>query len=300
MKPLALAAVAVLLGVLTAAAQERERLPPALIERGAATREKAAAQGSDAALADQQPAQWTRQQLHERILRQYPPTLPQVLRLDPTLLTNDGYLKMYPALAAFLALHPEVAHNPGFFLGGYASGWDPGMFSDRSRAIGVVESVLEGGLFLTGFCFFAGLTAWGARSFLDHRRWLRASKLQTDVHSKLLDRLTSNEDLLAYIQSPAGRQFLEGAPIQAGPRQTLSAPINRILWSVQVGVILMLAGSGLWYSRTLTIAEVGQPLSVFGVLSMFLGTGFALSALVSYGLSKALGLFDPPALRPNA
>src|SRR5512136_3120267 len=47
-----------------------------------------------------------------QVLQQYPPTLGQVLRLDPTLLTNQAYLEPYPALAAFLNQHPEIAHNP--------------------------------------------------------------------------------------------------------------------------------------------------------------------------------------------
>jgi hypothetical protein len=217
----ALATLAAVLWVASAgAAQESGRAtrparPPAL------------ALGQTQAGSDQ-PAHETHQQL-QTIFQQYPPMLRQVLRLDPTLLTNEAYLGMYPALASFVAQHPEVAHNPGFFLGGYG-GFESENFSDRSRAIGVVQDVLTGGLVLVGFCFIASLMAWAVKNFIDHRRGLRASKLQTDVHSKLLDRLTSNEDLLAYIQSPAGRQFLEGAPVPAGPTpQVISAPINRIL-----------------------------------------------------------------------
>jgi hypothetical protein len=73
-----------------------------------------------------------------------------------------------------------------------------------------------------------------------------------------------------------------------------------MLWSVQVGIVLVLTGAGLWYSRWFTIQEVAQPLSVLGVLAMFVGAGFVISAFVSYALSRALGLFEPPALHPNA
>src|SRR2546428_11310379 len=69
---------------------------------------------------DQRAAGWedrnareTRERLSQ-ILDQYPPSLREVLRLDPSLLTNDAYLAPYPALAAFLAQHPQVAHNPAF------------------------------------------------------------------------------------------------------------------------------------------------------------------------------------------
>ena len=60
-------------------------------------------------------AEETRRDLEE-LLKQYPPSLPRVLRLDPTLLSSEEYLKPYPALAAFLAQRPEVMHNPGYFF----------------------------------------------------------------------------------------------------------------------------------------------------------------------------------------
>jgi len=76
-----------------------------------------AAQAADrGGRADDENARETRDRLIN-LLRQYPPSLSEVLRLDPSLLTNEAYLAPYPALAAFLAQHPEVAHNPGFFVG---------------------------------------------------------------------------------------------------------------------------------------------------------------------------------------
>ena len=100
-----------------------------------------------------------------------------------------------------------------------------------------MEESLAGLAVLIGFLTVVGTIAWLLRSVIEHRRWLRVSKTHTDTHTKLLDRLTSNEDLMAYMQSPAGRRFLEAAPIPlgAGPR-ALSAPIGRILWSVQAGL----------------------------------------------------------------
>jgi hypothetical protein len=288
------AAAALALGVVTTSEAVQEVSRPARPVRA-----QTQAPAPQPPIVSDRPAYETRDQL-QRILQQYPPMLRQVLRLDPTLLANEGYLGMYPTLAAFLAQHSEVAHNPGFFLGGYGD-FEQQEYTDRSRAIAVVENVLIGALVLIGFCFVTGLAAWGLKTFVEHRRWLRVSKFQVDAHSKLLDRLTSSEDLLAYIQSSAGRQFLEGAMPPAEPKpQTVSPPINRMLWSVQVGIVLVLTGAGLWYSRWFTIQEVAQPLSVLGVLAMFVGAGFVISAFVSYALSRALGLFEPPALHPNA
>ncbi len=262
-------------------------------------------QAQPAPTTPEQPADATRDEL-SRILEQYPPSVAMVLRLDPTLLSSREYLAMYPALDAFVGRHPEIAHNPGFFfgnVGGRGLNVIGGPSSSREAAFRSIEGVFEGLWVLIGIATFLSLMAWLAKNLIDHRRWLRISKIQTEVHSKLLDRLTSSEDLLAYIQSPSGRQFLDAAPAPAAaasPRTAISAPVNRILWSVQAGVVLALLGAGLWYARAqVSLDEIAQPLGVLGILSMFLGIGFALSAAIAYVVSRMLGLFEP-AHQPHA
>jgi hypothetical protein len=56
-------------------------------------------------------------QMFQQLLRQYPPFLSEVFRLDPSLLTNQGFLSSYPNLSSFLAQHPEITRNPSFFVG---------------------------------------------------------------------------------------------------------------------------------------------------------------------------------------
>ncbi len=75
--------------------------------------EAQAAQGQVLVLQDDSAGE-TRGRLQE-LLRQYPPSLSTVLRLDPSLLTTASYISPYPALAAFLGQHPEIARNPTFF-----------------------------------------------------------------------------------------------------------------------------------------------------------------------------------------
>src|SRR4051812_48642219 len=52
-----------------------------------------------------------------KLLEQYPPSVRDVLRIDTSLLSRPEYLATYPTLAAFLEQHPEVAHNPSYFVG---------------------------------------------------------------------------------------------------------------------------------------------------------------------------------------
>src|SRR5262245_38257759 len=96
------------------------------------------------AAVDEQTARETRDRLVQ-ILHQYPPSVGQVLRLDPSLLSKSDYPAPYPTLAAYLGQHPEVAHNPAFFLGG------PGvdrLIDVRERQTGAVESIFIGLEFL--------------------------------------------------------------------------------------------------------------------------------------------------------
>ena len=72
-----------------------------------------------------------------------------------------------------------------------------------------MQDVIFGMMMLCGFCVGLLSLVWADPHGLADRRWQRLTKTQTDAHSKLLDRLTSHEDLLAYIQSPAGKRFLE-------------------------------------------------------------------------------------------
>ena len=240
---------------------------------------------------EQPDAQRTKDDLSQ-LLDHYPPALRNVLGLDPGLLGNQAYLAPYPALAGFLNTHPEVARNPTFYID--HNGPPP----HREQVLDFWKDILAGvGVFL-GFCLASSLIVWLIRTLVDYRRWNRLTKVQTEAHTKLLDRFTASEDLLAYIQSPAGAKFLESSPItlDAGSR-SVSAPLGRILWSVQAGLVVAAAGIGLQVVSTRIAEEAEQPLRALGVLGVALGVGFVLSAVISYLLSRRLGLIEPAAAK---
>lgn len=272
----------------------------ALPAAGAAAQAKVAparpAETAPAPAVDEQTARETRDRLRQ-ILEQYPPSVGQVLRLDPSLLAKSDYMSAYPTLAAYVTQHPEVGHNPGFFLGAPYGG--PQQYSEgRSHTVNAIENVFVGLEVLLGIVTAILTLAWLARAAIDHRRWLRATKIQTDAHTKIVDRLSSNEDLLAYMQSPTGQRFLSaslGVPSADMPSpQVVGAPFNRILWSVQAGIVVAAAGLGLWIAKNGVIEEAAQPMLVVSILAMALGVGFVVSAFASYALSRQLGLVQPP------
>lgn len=240
---------------------------------------------------DMSNAYQTRQMFHQ-MLRQYPGFLSEVFQLDPSLLTNQGFLSAYPNLAEFLAQHPEIVRNPSFFVGENSRSRRLDTPEERSQEM--MENLISRMAAFTAVVIALSVLCWLVKTAIDHRRWLRISKVQSEVHSKLLDRFTSNQDLLTYIQTSAGKHFLESAPISIDPASpTLGAPMNRILFSVQAGIILASAGVGLHLvGRTFSVQETAQPLFVLSALAMALGVGFVLSALIAYVMSRRLGLLN--------
>ena len=273
-------------------------LPPVALgaqARQAQTARPAEATPAPAPIVDDQNAEQTRERLRE-VLEQYPPSVGQVLRLDPSLLTRADYLATYPALATFLAQHPAIAHNPTYFLGvvRFQGGYGGTPETPRTEGIRAIRDVFEGLFFLLGICWVVGMIGWLVRSVIEYRAWQRASKVQTEAHTKVLDRLTSNEDVLAYAQSPVGQRFLSSTSLAPDfSVRSVGSPAGRILWSVQIGIVLALGGIGLAIAKNNVVDEAAQALYVVAILAIALGIGFVLSSLVAYALSQRLGLLEP-------
>ena len=244
-------------------------------------------------------------------LNRYPRNVGRVLRMDPTLFNDPEYLAGYPAIAQFVARYPQITRNPEFYLEGYGSSYADSFPRDaNARAIDTFGNFLEGLVIFMVVVTIALGMLWLIKSIVEHRRWLRMSKIQTEVHTKLLDRFSSSDELLEYMKTPAGSRFLESAPLSVAldsetPRRAVSAPLNRIIWSVQAGIVLVLAGAGVLFGRNqIASEEIRTMLHLMGVFGVFVGIGFVLSALASYGLSRRLGLVDegtggaaPPSVR---
>ena len=270
--------------------QEKE-IGPVLRERG----QPAPVQQSDNpdALPYSERADLTRNRL-QQLLYELPPNVRGVLQYDPSLLEQPDYLNPYPTLEAFLKQHPEIARNPTYFFGEPDSRRRP----DPADAL---AAILAGtGIFIF---FMTLLITMGsvAQQVVAYRRWVRQTKVQIDVHTKILDRMQSNEDLLAYVQTPAGKTFLEFGPNNpVQETRVASAPFGRILWSVQAGVVLASLGIGLRYAQGHVPEEIVPAFTVLGVIVMSLGLGAVVSAAVAYVLSSRLGLLPARKQETNA
>jgi hypothetical protein len=284
-------------GAVSSAAQT----PAAAPRRAAMTApdSRATSSASAAAPSEQDVADAQEQLL--KLLR-LSPTLTTVVARDPSLLADQPYVQRNnPELAQFLATHPDIAQNPEFYL---FSNLDPHdgrrdraleravwpEFSAPQHQSVAVEFVDRLGPVIGVFGFFLAVV-WIVRLFVDSRRWSRAFTLQSDVHARLIDKFSTSQELAAYMETEAGKRFLEGAPIQLGAEAGSRMPnaVARILTPLQIGVVMALLGAGLLALRHAG-PDTYEPMLVLGMIVLMPGIGFILSAAVTWVLARRLGM----------
>jgi len=246
-----------------------------------------------------------------RLLR-LSPTLTTVVSHDPSLLSNSDYVAHNnPQLAAFLSAHPEVARNPEFYLFSHLKHEEgqpdealeravwPDVYRAQDRPTSF-ERIWDGLIPLLAFA--CGLVAIFvlARMFVENRRWGRIFKMQSDVHGRLIEKFTSNQELASYMETDAGRKFLEAAPIPVGIEQDRRVPsaVARVLTPLQAGIVMVLLGIGLLSLRHAG-PDMDTPMLFFGTVVLMPGIGFIISAGVSWLLAARLGLMPAETAAQN-
>jgi hypothetical protein len=227
------------------------------------------------------------------VLGDHPYDVSRVLKLDSTLLTNSEWLAKYPDIQQFVDRHPEIRRNPRFYLSQL-----PPVGGNNSALDEIVEMLAVFG----GFALATFVVLWLIRTTIEQRRWNRLSRTQAEVHNKILDRFGSSEEVLAYMQSPAGTKFLESAPIavQAEPQAPAQpAPFARVLRSIQIGVVVAVAALGMMLTSIRYTGETEHGLFGMGAIGFSVGAGFIASAIVSIVMSRRLGLWQGPAAAPD-
>jgi hypothetical protein len=231
-----------------------------------------------------------------QVLSNYPPSVGAVLKTDPTLFGNHDYLASYPALASFLAEHPQVVHSPDYYLEHIVI---HGNVTPDPVNVRILDRTLNDMVPFAVFLVIAGIVVWLIRTVIEHRRWSRATQTQTEMFRKVFDRFGTNEELLAYLQSDAGRRIAEAVSLPVDPGHSLGAPLQRILWTVQIGIVSFMLGLGLQLVSWRVPVEVGTALSAMAIIIIFIGIGFIVSAVASNILTRRFGVMPQQALNPH-
>ena len=133
-------------------------------------------------------------------------------------------------------------------------------------------------------CLFLlfGFVVW---TIFDTIRRYKTAKLQAGLQIKLLEKFGSGQELLAYVQSDAGKQLMESLTMEQ------RTPHGRILGAAQVSIIMVLLALALLFLRG-RVSGGEEGFLVSGTIVLSLGVGFGLSAALSYFLSKSFGLLN--------
>ena len=117
------------------------------------------------------------------------------------------------------------------------------------------------------------------------------AELQAQVQAKLIERFQSAPELIDFLKSPTGQEFVSGVRVQQATVVT-----RRMLGSIRAAIFLAILGLGFLVLWPLT----DEPGFIYpGVILLALGTGFFVSTVVSLKLSRAWGLDQPERLEPS-
>jgi hypothetical protein len=256
------------------------------------------------------------------------PTLTSVVAIDPSLLSNREYVaRNNPALAQFLAKHPEITRNPEFYLFSrlgpndrhrdrvrtleraiwpeYVQGNDSNNSQEayyhdqavmyKNQADEAYQRISSNRTYSFNkaldqlfqvfiFACVLGTLFWLVRSLLEGRRRGQIARLQLEMHNRLIQRMGSSQELMAYLESDIGKRLFLDPPSSSGEGLfPLRLPnlANRVLTTLQIGVVLVLIGLGLFgfhvaFAGMPFYMEWEYPIMVLNYLTMIPGLGFIL------------------------
>jgi hypothetical protein len=127
--------------------------------------------------------------------------------------------------------------------------------------------------------------AWMVWVVFSTIRRFKIAKLQAGVQNKLLEKVGSGQELLAYAQTDAGKTLIESLRVEG------VSPYGRIIGALQTAIVMVSLGAALLFLRN-RVSGAEQGFLVSGTLITVLGIGFGLSSAATYYLSKSFGLLN--------
>lgn len=234
------------------------------------------------------------------------PILSNSVARDPFLLADQPYVaRTNPALAQFLATHPDIQYSPGFYLFSDLGGDSGARYYLQQAAR--PESPNQRSIWndlgpMLVIAVFVAAAFWIAvvliRFALEHSRWYRAFKGQTEIQSRLLDKFTTGEELTAYMATDAGRRMFQVpvTPVTSDGARPMGM-LGRILMPLQIGVVLVFIGLGLQLLRLRFPNEDG--LLAVGTVIIALGAGLGAAAGISWLMARRYGLLNRAGTRSD-
>lgn len=138
---------------------------------------------------------------------------------------------------------------------------------------------------------FFTMVGWVVYVIVDGFRRRDRLRVFTEFHSKLLDRIGSAHEFGQFLGTEGGARFLDSLSIERG------APQQRVLNAVQTGIVSLALGLAFFMLAGGRRDE--EEFMVLATVATSLGVGLLLAAVVSFVLSRYMGLFDADPRRPT-
>jgi hypothetical protein len=123
-------------------------------------------------------------------------------------------------------------------------------------------------------------------SIVNSIRRSKRDRYTAEVSAKVVEKLGTGPDMMAFVNSDAYKNLLGGEPVDHR-----GAYATRILNTLQGGMVLLFAGGGMFFVATFVGDRDGVAfLRVTGGILVAVGIGLAVSAGWSYALLKRWGL----------
>ena len=107
----------------------------------------------------------------------------------------------------------------------------------------------------------------------------RRVQSQVEMQSRLIDRFGTAPELINFLHSPAGRQFVAG--VQGAPAALTR---DRLMSGFSRSIVLISLGAAFLYLRYSWEDDFAVPAAIL----LFLGFGYLVATFVSYRLSQKL------------
>jgi hypothetical protein len=130
-----------------------------------------------------------------------------------------------------------------------------------------------------------GTFSWVVWVVFNTIRRYKVAKMQNEMHKRLLEKFSSGDQFLAFLQSEAGKKFLNSLTAEQ------TTPYGRILSATSTGAVLIFLGASILVLRG-RVSGGQETFLVFGTVIVGIAIGFLASALTSYLLSKSWGLLN--------
>jgi hypothetical protein len=243
-------------------------------------------------------------QSHLYELLGHAPTMATAIAHDPSLLGESGYIAHNnPPLAAFLTAHPDIARTPEYYLfanlsvdhGDRARSLEericpqmlPPNFSGNIRSENLVPMIVLPALF--------GAIVWIIYLFVTGLRQSKLLKAQSALQGRLIDKISSSQDMATYLSTNTAQKLFGGTSLTDAQPADAKAVFTsaRILWPLQIGVMLIVLAIGVYGIRNCGNAADMVTTSAATALSAMMvaaGIGFILCAGIAWATAKRLGV----------